>query len=179
MPRATRLPPRLRHGQRRPRPDRQVPGLLQCPAPAFGPPRSNTGSGLRLRLAKLGAGGIKRIARRAARESCPPRLSVFRREGDDRPPLWTTQDTTETGGIHLSRPAACPNELSQLCRTYQTLATNGLPTDVIDILSGFYQASRQDEFAVVDPALGKLLGREPEPISSVIAAELNAISIAN
>jgi len=57
---------------------------------------------------------LKRIARRAARESCPPRLSVFRREGDDRPPPWTTRDTTGTGRLDLSRPAACPNELSHL-----------------------------------------------------------------
>ena len=58
---------------------------------------------------------LKGIKRRAARESCPPRLSVFRREGDDLPPPWTTPDTTETGRLHLSRPAACPNELSRLC----------------------------------------------------------------
>ena len=33
---------------------------------------------------------------------------------DDLSPPWTTPDSTETGNVHLSRPAACPSELGQL-----------------------------------------------------------------
>ena len=54
------------------------------------------------------------------------------------------------------------------------MATRGLPGHVVGILLGFYLASRQGEFAAVDPTLGRLLGRDPISMRDVIAKNLAA-----
>ena len=52
------------------------------------------------------------------------------------------------------------------------LTERGAPPQVADILVGFYRASRAGEFAAIDPALQRLLGREPTTMQEVLAASL-------
>lgn len=55
------------------------------------------------------------------------------------------------------------------------MAAHGVPERVTAIAQGFYLASRQGEFAAVDPTLERLLGRPPKPVRDVLKA---AISLA-
>jgi NAD(P)H dehydrogenase (quinone) len=48
------------------------------------------------------------------------------------------------------------------------LLGHGVPEPVAQMLLGLFRASREGEFATVDPALGKLLGREPQSIRTVL-----------
>jgi len=48
------------------------------------------------------------------------------------------------------------------------LLGHGLPEPVADMLVGMFAASRQGEFARVDPALARLLGRPPVPVREVL-----------
>jgi hypothetical protein len=41
------------------------------------------------------------------------------------------------------------------------MAARGVPPAVIEISLGLYRASRDGEFAAVDPTLERLLGRKP------------------
>jgi NAD(P)H dehydrogenase (quinone) len=53
------------------------------------------------------------------------------------------------------------------------LVGHGLPEAAADMLVGLFAASRQGEFARVDPALERLLGRPPVPVREVLrSAEL-------
>lgn len=52
------------------------------------------------------------------------------------------------------------------------MAAYGMPAHVVDIMLGFYRASRQGEFAAVDPALASLLGRSPIQMRDVMAAKI-------
>ncbi len=52
------------------------------------------------------------------------------------------------------------------------MAARGLPGHVVDIMLGFYLASRQGEFAAVDPTLGRLLSRDPISMQDVIAEKV-------
>ncbi|NUR97100.1 MAG: SDR family NAD(P)-dependent oxidoreductase, partial [Kribbellaceae bacterium] len=48
----------------------------------------------------------------------------------------------------------------------------GMPEFVVDLTLGIFQAARRGEFAAVDPALPKLLGRPATSIREVLSAEL-------
>lgn len=49
------------------------------------------------------------------------------------------------------------------------LSTRGAPAHVTDIVLGLYRASRQGEFAAVDPTLRELLGRAPLRVRDLLA----------
>jgi NAD(P)H dehydrogenase (quinone) len=48
------------------------------------------------------------------------------------------------------------------------LVERGTPEPVARLLLGSYHASRRGEFAVTDPTLGTLIGREPQPIRAAL-----------
>ncbi len=52
------------------------------------------------------------------------------------------------------------------------MAARGLPDRAADIALGFYLASRQGEFAAVDPTLEQLLGRSPISMRDLIAEKV-------
>ena len=49
------------------------------------------------------------------------------------------------------------------------MAARGMPGHVVDIMLGFYRASREGEFAAVNPALEGLLGRSPITMRDLIS----------
>ena len=51
------------------------------------------------------------------------------------------------------------------------LVSHGVPEWQADVLGGLFPASRQGEFAAVDPTLERLLGRPPLTIGDVLAAQ--------
>jgi NAD(P)H dehydrogenase (quinone) len=53
------------------------------------------------------------------------------------------------------------------------LLGHGLPEPVADMLVGLFAASRQGEFARVDPALERLLGRPPVPVREVLRSAVH------
>ncbi|MDB6078047.1 MAG: NAD(P)-dependent oxidoreductase [Akkermansiaceae bacterium] len=53
------------------------------------------------------------------------------------------------------------------------LAARGTPPGVIDMILGLYLAARNGEFAAVDPALEKLLGRPPITMRTLIAQKID------
>ncbi len=52
------------------------------------------------------------------------------------------------------------------------MISHGVPEANATMLLGLFAASREGEFAPVDPALADLLGREPTPLRDVLAATL-------
>ncbi|MGZ0152031.1 SDR family oxidoreductase [Kribbella sp. WER1] len=54
----------------------------------------------------------------------------------------------------------------------QTALGRGMPEFAVELTLGIFQAARRGEFAVVDPALPKLLGRPATTIREFLAAEL-------
>lgn len=54
----------------------------------------------------------------------------------------------------------------------ERLAARGVPASVVHIMLGLYLAARAGEFAATDPALERLLGRRPEGVRGVLAAQL-------
>jgi NAD(P)H dehydrogenase (quinone) len=52
------------------------------------------------------------------------------------------------------------------------LVSHGVPEANATMLLGMFAASRQGEFAAVDPALENLLGRKPTTFRDVLAATL-------
>ncbi|MFG1709814.1 SDR family oxidoreductase [Nonomuraea sp. M3C6] len=52
------------------------------------------------------------------------------------------------------------------------LVAHGVPEAQADMLLGMFAASRQDEFAHVDPELAHLIGRPPTPLRDVLKAAL-------
>jgi NAD(P)H dehydrogenase (quinone) len=52
------------------------------------------------------------------------------------------------------------------------LISHGVPGPQADMLAGLFAASRQGEFAAVDPTLERLLGRRPLSMRDVLAASL-------
>jgi NAD(P)H dehydrogenase (quinone) len=52
------------------------------------------------------------------------------------------------------------------------LVAHGLPEPMADMLVGLFAASRQGEFAQVDPTLTGLLGRRPVPLRDVMRAAI-------
>lgn len=54
----------------------------------------------------------------------------------------------------------------------RSLVSHGVPGTAADMLVGMFAASRQGEFAAVDPTLAKLLGRPPMTIRDVLQTRL-------
>lgn len=90
----------------------------------------------------------------------------------------TTPPLTGSQALDLADLTAIASELQGQSVHRQTvpdedfrakMAARGLPGHVVDIMLGFYLASRQGEFAAVDPALERLLGRRPISMRDVIA----------
>jgi NAD(P)H dehydrogenase (quinone) len=52
------------------------------------------------------------------------------------------------------------------------LVGHGVPEDAADMLVGMFAASRNGEFAAVDPALARLIGRSPTPLRDVLKAAI-------
>ena len=52
------------------------------------------------------------------------------------------------------------------------LAASGTPDSAADLLLGIYAASRQGEFATIDPTLARLIGRPPMTLRDVLKAML-------
>lgn len=48
----------------------------------------------------------------------------------------------------------------------------GVPAPMADLLLSSYRASRQSDFATVDPTLAQLLGRRPHTMRDVLAGLL-------
>lgn len=55
-----------------------------------------------------------------------------------------------------------------------TMLGRGVPAGAVEIVLGFYRASRAGEFATVDPTLERLIGRRPATVRDVLAAQLRA-----
>lgn len=55
-----------------------------------------------------------------------------------------------------------------------SLVGHGVPAPAADLLLGLFAASRQGEFAEVDPALERLLGRPPVRVREHLASQLGA-----
>jgi NAD(P)H dehydrogenase (quinone) len=73
---------------------------------------------------------------------------------------------TEATGLAITRTTA-PDD-----RFREQLTGSGVPAETADQLLGIFAASRAGEFAVVDPTLTTLLGRDPIPMSSVLREQL-------
>ena len=54
----------------------------------------------------------------------------------------------------------------------QSQLAKGLPEPMVDGLAGFFLASRQGEFAAVDPTLACLLGRPAMSMQTLIGSEI-------
>ncbi|MFJ8822532.1 NAD(P)H-binding protein [Streptomyces sp. NPDC102467] len=54
------------------------------------------------------------------------------------------------------------------------LLAHGVPAEQADLLLGLFEASRQGEFAAVDPALASLTGHAPTPLRDVLKAAITA-----
>lgn len=50
--------------------------------------------------------------------------------------------------------------------------TAGVPDGSIAVMLGYYRAARAGEFAAIDPALARILGRQPETMSMFLRANL-------
>jgi NAD(P)H dehydrogenase (quinone) len=70
---------------------------------------------------------------------------------------------TETTGRTLTRITVSDEEYVD-----QTVRDTGMPMEMARMLLGGFAAMRAGEFAAVDPTLGKLLGREPETVRSLL-----------
>ncbi|RDE07370.1 NAD(P)H-binding protein [Sphingomonas aracearum] len=88
------------------------------------------------------------------------------------PPLTASEAPT------LDDAAAMLSELHGRCVVRQVaaddafeadLAFQGMPKPVVAITLGMYRAARAGEFAAVSPALGDLIGREPQSLRDVLA----------
>ncbi|WP_373235861.1 NmrA family NAD(P)-binding protein [Cohaesibacter celericrescens] len=49
---------------------------------------------------------------------------------------------------------------------------HGLPESVIRVMTGYYRAAREGEFATIDPTMKRLLGREPQHIKDALVRKL-------
>lgn len=55
-----------------------------------------------------------------------------------------------------------------------TLVSHGVPEAQANMLLGIFRASREGEFAGIDPTLGQLLGRSPLSVRDVLKASIDA-----
>jgi len=56
----------------------------------------------------------------------------------------------------------------------QQLVGHGVPVEAVDVMLSIFAASRDEEFAVVDPTLAELIGREPLDLAAVLRPILTA-----
>ncbi len=70
----------------------------------------------------------------------------------------------------LGRPVA--REIESEAGMKQGLASAGAPDGLIDVMLGYYRAARAGEFAAVDPALSRIIGRTAESMRSFLKANL-------
>ncbi|TDD60564.1 SDR family NAD(P)-dependent oxidoreductase [Kribbella antibiotica] len=93
----------------------------------------------------------------------------------------TTPALTGPEALDLADAAAIASELTgkKIVRVViddedwrQQALARGLPSFVVDLTLGIFQASRRGEFAAVDPALGEILGRRPTDLRAVLKSEL-------
>ena len=94
-----------------------------------------------------------------------------------------TPPLTGPEALHLAELAGIASELAGRPVRRQTLpdealrarmAARGAPGRAADIALGLYAASRNGEFAAVDPTLERLLGRRPTSMRDVLSARLAA-----
>jgi NAD(P)H dehydrogenase (quinone) len=94
-----------------------------------------------------------------------------------------TPPLTASKALDLAALAAMASELigreitrvTILDADYRTkLISSGAPEWRADLAVGLFAASRQGEFAAVDPALEHLLGRPPVPMQTVLASQLSS-----
>jgi NAD(P)H dehydrogenase (quinone) len=92
-----------------------------------------------------------------------------------------TPPLTASEALDLADIAAIPSEVTGRPMTrltvtdeeYRTgLVSHGVPETQADLLLGLFVASRQGEFAAVDPTLEGLLGRPPMSMRDILAANL-------
>jgi uncharacterized protein YbjT (DUF2867 family) len=92
-----------------------------------------------------------------------------------------TSDLTGSEAIDMAGVAAVATELTgrPIHRIVVSdddyragLLTHGLPEPVADMLVGLFAASRQGEFARVDPTLARLIGRQPVPLREVLRSAI-------
>ena len=55
------------------------------------------------------------------------------------------------------------------------MVARGAPRTVVDIALGLYAASRNGEFAMVDPTLEQLLGRRPASVQDLLATKMHGL----
>jgi uncharacterized protein YbjT (DUF2867 family) len=93
-----------------------------------------------------------------------------------------TPDLTASEAIDLAGLAAIASELvgRPIRRVvvpdgeYRAgLVAHGLPEGRADMLLGIFRASRQGEFARVDPTLARLIHRPPTPLRDVLKAAIS------
>ena len=98
---------------------------------------------------------------------------------DDVTPALTASEAIDLAGI-----AALASELAQrpIQRVvvpdaeYQAgLLARGLPPERADLTMGIFRASRQGEFAQVDPTLARLIGRPPISMRDVLKTAISAV----
>jgi len=95
------------------------------------------------------------------------------------PPLTSSQalDLADLAGIASELQATLIHRQIVPDEDFQAkMAARGMPGHVVDIMLGFYRASRQGEFAAVDPTLARLLGRSPISMRDVIAEKVGSES---
>jgi len=63
------------------------------------------------------------------------------------------------------------------CR--QQLVGHGVPIEAADVMLSIFAASRDKEFAVVDPTLAELIDREPLDLAAVLRPTLTARPLAS
>ena len=93
------------------------------------------------------------------------------------PPLtgWQALDLADLAGIaskFVGRPIRRMTLTDEEMRT--KLAARGVPEKAMRTMLGLYTASKNGEFAAVDPTLERLLGRPPKSVSDVLAAGLKS-----
>lgn len=101
--------------------------------------------------------------------------------GEEDPPRSATIDLTASEAIDMNGIATIVAELAgrPIHRVVEPdaeyragLVARGLPQARAEMFLGLYEASRRGQFARVDPALRRLIGREPRSLRDELAAAL-------
>jgi uncharacterized protein YbjT (DUF2867 family) len=87
------------------------------------------------------------------------------------PEALTFDDIADIAGKVTGRPIARATVSDDEFRKH--LIGNGVPAVAADQLLGIFAASRAGEFATVDPTLGRLLGREPIDMATVLRGHVS------
>ena len=91
------------------------------------------------------------------------------------PPLTNTQ-ALDLAGLAATASELTGRPIQRLLMTDEayraSLTGRGLPAAQVELFMGLFVASRQGEFAAVDPALSTLLGRPPISMREVLASRM-------